>query len=157
ATQATGTLTFSNGTFTQYTVAAGTSFPAANGVQVVNDVPAVIPAGTGSAYGKVTVSAHAVTNGTAGNISAGAISIQPCCGSPAVSVINNTAFTGGQDAQNYSFLKQSDVDGVATPLKDTLLPQAQSGLKSQIRSSEQPVGSPQCTPKVSSDQVVGDS
>jgi hypothetical protein len=154
--QATGTLTFSNGNFTSYTVGAGTVFTSAHGLQVVTNVPAVIPAAGGGAFGTVTIAAHAVAVG-ATIIPVGDVNIAPCCGSSAVSVSNTVPFTGGQDPKNYSFLQQSDIDSAANPLKNALIPQAQSSLKSQMRSGEQAAAAPQCTPTVNSNEPVGDT
>jgi hypothetical protein len=156
--QAIGSLTFFNGLAIPYTVGAGTVFTDANGVQVTNDEPAAIPPTVGTAPGSVSVPAHAVNPGVAGNIPALDFNFMTCCGSPAVNVSNPSAFTGGQDAKDYMFLQQSDVDRVANPLKDTLLAQAKSNVKSQILPTEQPATTLQCTsPTATVNEPVGDT
>lgn len=94
ATQAQGTITFYNGLFTSQTIAAGTVLTGADGMQVVTDQPAVIPAGTPPIYGHVTVSAHALNPGSQGNIASYDIN-QACC-LTSVLAKNTQAFTGGE-------------------------------------------------------------
>jgi hypothetical protein len=101
-THATGTLTFFNGLRVSYGVAAGTVFTDAHGVQVANNILAYIPAGNpNTGFGRVTVPAHAVTTGTAGNIRAFDFNTVVCCGNQAISVSNTVAFSGGQNPQKY--------------------------------------------------------
>src|SRR5437588_3736289 len=115
-TRATGTLTFTNGAFSAYGVAANTVFTDANGVQVANDVLAYIPAANpNGGFGKVTVPAHAVNVGASGNIMALDFNNVPCCGSASVAVSNTMAFSGGQDPspQGNTVVQKSDVDVAA--------------------------------------------
>ncbi len=154
--QATGTLTFYNGNGTLYTVAARTIFTDANGVQVANDGPVNIPAGSpATGYGRITVPATAITGGTRGNIQAGDFYIMQCCGSSSV-FVSNGAFGGGQDPQHYTAVQQSDIDGAANPLKQPLTQSALSTLNGMKHTNEQFVAKPTCTTKVVTDHNVGD-
>ncbi len=158
-TVARGQLTFLNGSFSNsYTVGTNTPIPAGN-VSLFLDVPAVIPHGSLSSgtAGTVTVSAHAAVPGAAGNISAHAAD-QICCNATGnVSVKNSSAFTGGQDPQDYHFVQQSDVDGVANPLKNTVSAQAQKSLNEQLHTGEQLVAQngALCPSSVNTDNPIG--
>jgi len=70
ATTARGTLTLYNAATYPQTIAAGTVLTGADGVQVVTDTPAPIPAGNPPLFGIVTVGAHALQVGSHGNIAA---------------------------------------------------------------------------------------
>jgi VCBS repeat-containing protein len=152
AIQAKGQLTFFNSLSAPQTVSSGTVFNV-GGVQVVNDQAANIPAANLPTTGFVTVPAHAVTAGTAGNIRALALN-GVCCASGIT--VQNKAFFGGQDPKNYNFVQQSDVNGVAAPLTQPLIQQAWSGVQKQVASGEQLMQGAQCTTSSSTDQPVGD-
>ena len=154
--RATGTLTFTNGAFSAYGVAADTVFTDAQGVQVANDVLAYIPAANpNGGFGKVTVPAHAVNVGANGNIMAFDFNNVTCCGSSSVLVSNTMAFSGGQDPQKYTAVQQSDVDGAANPLKGPLTQSALTSIQGQKHANEQFVARPQCTTSVTSNPPVG--
>ena len=158
-TQATGTITFYNGAFKDQQVNAGTTFNLAGGVRIVTDRAVDIPkasAPPNSRSGVASVSAHATSVGPAGNIAALAIS-GPCCSTDSsIFAKNLTAFSGGQNPQNFTVVQQSDIDRAAKPLESTLTPETQNSVKGQIHSNEQLVNPLQCTPKVTSDHNVGD-
>lgn len=154
---ATGTLTFLNSLTSAQTVRAGTVFTGKDGVQVANTVDAVIPpaipfAGT---FGKVTVPAHAVRVGHNGNISALDIN-GSCCTADNSIFVQGSAFSGGEDPQNYTFVQQSDIDGVVNALEPSLRQQAQNNLKGEAHTDEQLVGATSCSPTVEQSQNVGD-
>ena len=154
---ATGTLTFINSLTTEQTVRAGTVFTGKDGVQVVNNVaanipPANPPAGT---FGRVTVSAHASRVGQVGNINALDIN-GSCCTADNSIFVQNSAFSGGQDPQNYTFVQQSDINGVVNALEPSLLQQAENSLKGQVHSNEQLAGSVTCSPAIGQNQNAGD-
>ena len=68
---AMGSITFYNCLFTSQTIAAGPALTGSDGIRVVTDQLAVIPAAlatTPSTYGQVTVSAHALELGPQGSI-----------------------------------------------------------------------------------------
>jgi len=151
--KAHGTLTFFNSLSFKQMVAAGTVFTV-NGVQVVNDEAANIPAANIPTAGFVSVGAHAITTGTAGNIGAGVLN-RACCGNGIL--VRNDTFTGGQDAVNYTFLLQSDVnEAISQGAKDTAKQNALANLQKQFRSGEQQTGATQYTPTISVDQPIGD-
>ena len=153
--QAKGQLTFYNAFSHSQTIAVGTVLTDANGVQVVNDEAAVIPAATPPTEGSVTVAAHAINDGINGNISAFDFNNIPCCTS-GVTVQNTSAFSGGQNAYSYAFVEQNDIDGVVNPLQASLTRTAQASLEAQLHAGEQFVSSPQCMPGITSDHQAAD-
>jgi len=159
-TQATGTMTFYNSAFVDQQVNAGTDFLLANGVQIITDINVDIPRATGTPpfirTGVASVSAHAGSVGPGGNIAALTINRACCTADSSIFAKNLTAFTGGQDPQNFTVVQQSDIDSAAKPLKDMLTPQAQDSVKGQIHPNEQLVNPLQCTPDVTSDHNAGD-
>jgi hypothetical protein len=156
AVQAVGTLNFYNSSPTPQTVPAGTVFVSNSGVQVVNDDTVTVPAGTPPSEGIATDTAHAVNGGSKGNIAALDLSTVSCCSTPGIIVRNETAFTGGQDAQTYTYVEQSDIDNAASVLATKLTANTQGMLMKQVQKGEQLVQPPQCTPTVTSDQSAGD-
>ena len=153
--QAKGQLTFYNALSHPQTIAVGTVLTDANGVQLVNDEAAMIPAATPPTEGSVTVAAHAIDAGINGNIPAFDFNNVPCCTS-GVNVQNTSAFSGGQDAFSYAFVEQSDIDGVVNPFQASLTQTAQASLKAQLHPGEQFVRSPQCMPGITSDHQAAD-
>src|SRR5581483_6147649 len=156
-TVARGQLTFFNGSFTNsFTVGTNTPIPVGN-ISLFLDAPATIPPATG-ALGTITASAHASVPGAAGNIGAHAADQVCCAADGTVKVKNFNAFTGGQNPQDYNFVQQSDVDGVANPLKSTVSAQAQASLQGQLHTGEQFVaqnGSNPCPASVNTDNPIG--
>jgi serine/threonine protein kinase len=148
AVKASGTLVIRcRASSTPLTIAAGTVFTDNGGVQVTTDVDVT----ASGCY--TTVSAHAVKAGISGNIPANDMD-QPYQGY----VINNdAAFTGGKDAQTYTIVQQSDIDGAANPLVSSLTQSAQQSLKGEVRSNERLIADPQCQSKVTSDHAAGDT
>jgi len=153
--QAKGQLTFYNAFSHPQTIAVGTVLTDANGVQLVNDAAAMIPAATPPTEGSVTVSAHAIAAGVNGNISAFDFDNVSCCTS-GVTVQNTAAFSGGLDAFSYAFVEQSDIDDVVNPFQASLTRTAQVSLKAQLHPDEQFVSSPQCMPGITSDHQAAD-
>jgi hypothetical protein len=154
ATVAKGTLTFYNSLTVPQTVKSGTVFTLANGVKIVNDTAAVIPAANLPTTGVKTVPAHATTTGAAGNIKAFTIN-QGCC-APNITVQNTAAFTGGKDAVDYRFVTQADVNNVVNPLRQPLIDQAMGNLRKQVAQGEQLVDNPNCNVEPTSSELVGD-
>jgi Baseplate J-like protein len=153
ARSAIGHITFYNGQFQSISVAAGTIFTASNGVQVITEQDALIPAASPPIEGQITVSAHAANTGRQGNISAKKIS-EACC---AISVlaVNLTPFTGGQDERNFQTVRTSDIASVATPLKTAVAKSMRGALQGQVKANEQLQMLP-CTPTISSDHQPGE-
>jgi len=153
ATVAHGTLTFYNAATYPQTIAAGTVLTGADGVRVVTDAPASIPAGNPPLFGVITASAHAALAGARGNVAAQDVNALCCVAG--VAVKNAAAFTGGQDAKIYTTVRQADIDGLERPLVDSLTQYALTGVRSQLRPYEWMVTIPACTPAISPDHVVG--
>jgi hypothetical protein len=152
ATAARGTLTLYNAATYPQTIAAGTVLTGADGVHVMTDAPAPIPAGNPPLFGVVTVSAHAALAGSRGNVAA--LDIDGLCCVAGVAVKNTSGFSGGQDAQTYMTVRQADIDGLAHPLVDTLTQSATSGVRSQLRPQEWMVTIPACVPAIRTDHAV---
>ena len=152
ATSATGYITFYNGQFASVTIAAGTILTGANGIHIITDQTATIPAGNPPSYGQVSVSAHALVSGSKGNIPAYSIN-QACC---AVSVLakNTTPFTGGQDARDFSTVRQEDIHSVSTAVIPMLRQEMQGAFQGQLKLQEQLFILP-CTPTITSDRSIG--
>ncbi len=148
AVKASGTLVIRcRASSTPLTIAAGTVFTDNGGIQVATDVDVT----ASGCY--TTVSAHAVKAGTSGNIPANDMD-QPYQG---YVVNNDAAFTGGQDAQTYTVVLQSDIDGAANPLVSSLTQSAQQSLKGKVHSNERLIADPHCQSNVTSDHAAGDT
>ncbi|TME00205.1 MAG: hypothetical protein E6I80_26395 [Chloroflexi bacterium] len=155
ATAATGNLTLFNALPYPQTLALGTVFTDTNGIQVVSDTTALIPAAKPPAEGSVTVSGHAAVPGKNGNIQALDFNDVSCCAA-GVTVQNTAAFSGGRDEQSYSFVQQSDIDSVVQPVKVALAQSGQASLKTQILANERLIGPVQCVSNIASDHLPGD-
>ncbi|MBE3561034.1 MAG: protein kinase, partial [Ktedonobacteraceae bacterium] len=161
AKNAVGKLTFYNGSFTQpFTVAAGTVLTGKDGVQVTTNVDVTIPTAkteTGT-QGSAVVSAHAVNAGAKGNIPALDINAVCCTSGNFIFARNQEPFTGGQDAKDYSFVKQDDYDNAVSALSQQLTQQANAELTKQLRPGEQLAagGTALCPADVTKDKAVGD-
>lgn len=157
AQQATGSITFYNGQATQVTVPAGTTVTGSSGEQVVTDADATIPpldlTTTPPSVGQVTVPAHAVTKGTAGNIPAYDLS-QLCCFA-SVAAKNTAPFHGGTDERNFQTVAKSDISNAAAPLQTTLDQSMQNTLSGQLKSGEA-LTSQHCTKTTTTDHQAGD-
>lgn len=158
ATQASGSLTFYNGSTVPQTVASNTRIVNAEGVAVVTDEAANMKAADPpNSFGTATVNAHAVISGASGNIGAFSIDETCCASDDSVKVKNTAAFTGGQDARSYTFVQQSDVDGATLTLSNTANKIAQTSLSAQIRPNEALYPqSVQCKPTVASNPAVNE-
>ena len=148
---ATGTLTFHN-TQNPCTVArvipAGTVFIDSHGIPVATDQVAILGASC-----IATAPAHAVKTGPTGNIGAHAVKQTY---QTTIIVDNPAAFAGGQLAQSYTTVQQSDIDHAARSLEVRLKPLTLNVLRMQLQTNEQFVSPPICTSKVTSDRRVND-
>ncbi|MBA2681849.1 MAG: protein kinase, partial [Ktedonobacteraceae bacterium] len=168
ATSASGTLLFTNASFTgAVTIPAGTTLKGQGknaNVQVVLDETVSVPAAPPNSVNPKQrpmqrVRAHYATGGAAGNIPAQTFSfvssacapINPVC----YSAFNDAPFIGGTDAQNYTFVQQGDIDGASRALQ-TLAPDPQQLLQGQLSASEQWIISPSCKPQTASNHAVND-
>jgi hypothetical protein len=152
AQAAHGYVTFYNAMPAVQIIAAGTLLTGADGIQIVTDAEAVIPAGALSTNGAVTVAAHAVQVGPSGNIAPRDL-YGPCCRED-VFVQNQQAFRGGQDAYSYPMVTGEDINRAVSSLKTSLLQSVQAALAAQVQSGETLL-TPVCTPTVSSDHSPG--
>jgi hypothetical protein len=155
AVQAKGTITFTHTGGTWESVLSGTTFPLQNGLKITTDETVSLPPVSPGQTTSRVAPAHVVQPGSAGNLPAGVISNQVCCGSPAIFATSGP-FTGGQDPQPYTYVQQSDIDGVVKPVEAGLLQQAQQDFRRQLRSGEQLVNGASCAPTIKSDHQVGD-
>ena len=153
ATQAHGTITLYNGQFFRQTIAAGTIFTGADGVRVITDQPASIPAGNPPSYGQVSVTAHAIRTGAQGNIQAYDIN-QACC-TTSVLAKNTEPFTGGAEARDFTIVTREDIQRIATSLTATLTASEQAALQAQLTPGEGLSASP-CSSVLYSDHQIGD-
>ena len=151
AKQATGTVTFYNGLFTQQFIAQGTVYTGSDGVQIVTTQDATIPPGNPTTgYGTATVPAQAEQSGTSGNITAGDINITINNGL----LVRNNQFSGGQDERDFRTVTKNDITSAAAPLKATLDQSMQDTLTGQLKSGEA-LTSPTCTPTTTADHQAG--
>ncbi len=117
ARNATGTLTFYNGLFTQQTLPIGTVFTGSDDVKVSADQTVTIPAASPPQFAEATVTAQAITPGAAGNIQAGDINATIANG---VLVKNTSSFHGGRDARDFQAVSQIDLDRLTAQLQQQL-------------------------------------
>jgi hypothetical protein len=153
AQQAQGTLTFYNAAPYAQTVAAGTVLTGADGVALVTDQAASLPAANLPDVGMVTVPAQAVQVGPQGNIAP--LDLNGLCCVAGVSVKNTDAFVGGQNARDYPIVARQDVEGIAGPESTTLTQAAQASLQGRIRPNEQLASPAQCHPALHTDHPIG--
>jgi hypothetical protein len=154
AQAARGLITFYNALPSTQTVPAGTLLIGADGVQVVTEADATIPAAQMPTEGQVSVIAHALAVGPAGNIRANDL-YGLCCRAD-VFAQNSTAFLGGQNARDFPMVRAQDVSGVVAALKASLQASVQAALLTQVRANETLITPVLCTPKVSANHAVGE-
>ncbi len=153
ALAAHGTLTFYNAALYAQIIPAGTLLTGADGVQVVTDSDAVVPAARYPTFGQTTVSAHALQVGPTGNIRVGDI-YGPCC-RVNVSATSST-FTGGQNARTYPMVTRSDLTNATNALTANLAQSVQAALSTQVHADETLIVPVPCTPQVQAGQQVGE-
>jgi hypothetical protein len=153
AMHATGSVTFYNEATYPQTIVAGTVLTGADGIHIMTDAAALIPAGNPPSFDVVTVPAHTVLPGPGGNIAA--FDLSGLCCAAGVAVKNTVAFTGGQRARDFAAVAQQDVGQVAGSLATTLSRDAQASFAAQVRPNEQKVSPAQCAPSVHPDHPVG--
>lgn len=148
-----GTVTFYNAAPYAQTVAAGTVLTGADGVEIVTDSPAVIPAGNPPTFGIAAVPAHAAAIGPRGNIAP--LDLNGLCCTGGISVKNTAAFHDGQYAYDYPMLTQADIDHAAGPLLAALTPQTRATLHAQVSPNERLARQVQCQPAVTPNHPAG--
>lgn len=136
------------------TVPAGNlRVPANSGVYVIISVTSPISSGSH------TFDAWAENAGSGGNIAAYDINnaYEMVNDHSITYYLQNTqAFSGGQDAHDYTFVQQSDIDNAAAPLVSQLTSDAQAAVQKQLHTNEQFASTPECVPKTSSNHKAGD-
>ena len=148
-----GTLTFYNAAPYSQTVAAGILLTGADGVEIVTDAPAVIPAGNPPIEGEATVPAHVTATGPQGNIAP--LDLNGLCCMAGISVKNTAAFHDGQNAYDYPMVTQADIDQAAGSLLAALTPVTQDNLQAEVHPNERLAGQVGCQPTVTPDHPVG--
>jgi hypothetical protein len=153
ATGAAGTITFYNGLLTSQTIAGGTVLTGSDGVHIITDQPAIIPAANPPLEGHITVPAHVVIAGLSGNIPAYDIN-QACCATSVVAK-NTESFRGGAAARDFLAVSRTDINTIITSLLLTLSQSENAALQAQLHPGEAPAVS-SCTPHVASNHKPGD-
>ncbi len=153
ATVAKGQLTYSAVTGTE-TIPSGARTTSRSGVTVFQLRSASIAPNT-----TTTVDAEAVIPGAAGNIPAYGINGRYSnAANPGISfyIQNTHAFTGGQDAYDYTYVQQNNIDAAGGSLVSQLTPAAQTAVQKQVHANEQFAGSPECTPTIKANHNAND-
>jgi len=153
ARSAQGFITFYNGAPSPQMVSAGTLLTGTDGVQVVTEQDALIPAVNYPTLGHTTVTAHAILTGPAGNIAGGDI-YGPCCRLNVSAV--NSAFIGGTVAREYPTVTQQDISSVVSGLTTSLHQSAQAALQTQVQSDETLITPAPCHEGVKPDHAPGE-
>jgi hypothetical protein len=65
-------------------------------------------------------------------------------------------FSGGQDASDYTYIQQSDIDHAMNNLASQPDPNAQSLINKQLRANERLMSAPDCQTKTSTDHALND-
>jgi hypothetical protein len=148
-----GYITFYNAATYAQTVAAGTLLTGNDGVQVVTDQDATIPAANYPTFGQASVPAQAVITGPGGNLQAGDI-YGSCCRLNVSAV--NSAFGGGLQARDYQTVTQQDINTVVNNLKTSLNQSVQAALQTQVHSDETLITPLSCQQSSKPDHKPGD-
>jgi len=151
ASVASGYLTFYNSLPSPQTIPTGTMITGADGVNVITEQDADIPAGALSVNGQVTVSAHTTTTGAAANIQAGDIN-GACCRDYVFA--RNSQFSGGRAARDYRTATKADIQAASQDLSRIATATFGDQAQGQLRSDEAGLP-PQCTDKTESNAVPG--
>ncbi|HLG65982.1 MAG TPA: hypothetical protein VKY19_28960 [Ktedonosporobacter sp.] len=153
AQAARGAITFYNAAPVEQTVNAGTLLTGADGIQIVTEQDAIIPAATPPTEGQATVSAHAVVTGPAGNIVARDV-YGPCCRLNVFAV--SGPFHGGENARSYHTVAEQDITSVTSSLKVSLDQSVQAALQTQVQSDETLITPLPCQQSVTADHHPGE-
>jgi Baseplate J-like protein len=151
ARAATGTVTFYNGLFTAQLIPQGTVFTGSDGIQVMTDADISIPPANPPAFAVVSVFAHALLPGTAGNIQAGDISTTIANG---ILVKNLGPFYGGKNARSYHTVTQADINALSTAVQARSIQKVFESMQKQLQTGEE-MTTPQCHMSIASPYAVG--
>jgi len=152
ARAAQGALTFYNASFSPQVVSAGSVFQGSDGAQIRTDTTINVPANNPPQDGIASVTAHAVTPGSHGNLQA--LDINSATSS-SLFAKNLDAFTGGQDARDFQVVAKRDIEATAAPMKPILSYSIQGVLQGELKPNEELLALP-CSPAVTSDHQPGD-
>jgi len=154
ATTASGTVNIANPDPTNDAIiSGGTAFTINNYTFIISSDVDVPPSSN------LDVGAQAANSGSSGNIDVGVISGVITWGTINLTFYNDTAFTGGQDAQTYTYLQSSDMNAAvaaANQLKASLTASARSSVLGQKYGGESLFGSVQCSATANYNHNVGD-
>ncbi len=168
ATHASGILTLYNySTTVSVTLTAGTDIPnlQSTTVDMILDGRVTVPPATDPTNPPTgNVPAHVAQAGTIGNLppvntgNAGFYYCTNCSGNTVkgYEIENDSAFSGGRDAQTVQTVQQSDINGATSSLETSNAPNPQQTLQGQVHPGEQLIGTPGCKPKETSDHQPGD-
>jgi hypothetical protein len=130
----------------------------ADGVSITTDKEAQITQG-----GSVTIPAHASSAGSGGNIFAddldGPVDLYDALTDTQNGtgyVTNPDAFSGGTDATPFTFVQQSDIDGVTKPFVNKVTNGLKQKVMQQVKTGESLAGEVQCSSAISSDHHAQD-
>lgn len=148
-----GLITFYDGATYAQTIPAGTTLTGADGIELVTDTDAIIPAAVFPTFGQASVTTHAAIAGAGGNVRAGDV-YGACCRLNVSAV--NSAFHGGQDARTYQSVTQQDITNITTSLTANLEQSVQAVFQAQVQSTETLITPLACISKVTPDHKVGE-
>src|SRR5258708_23502721 len=113
------------------------SLTSSSAVQVKPLGQAVIPPASASLMGYAAVAAQSTQPGSVGNIPVHSVSVNI---GPNGTILarNETPFKGGQDAENYRYVEQSDIDHAAASLQPQALQAAKTALAIQVKRGDPP-------------------
>jgi hypothetical protein len=149
-----GQVTFYNAAPQIQTIPAGTLLTGKDGVEIVTDADAVIPAATFPTDGQASIPAHAVNVGPAGNITAGDL-YGACCRED-VFVQNTAAFSGGQNARTFPMVSMQDVAKVEGILHPQLIASLKAAFLTDLATGEALLTPFACREDVDGSAGIGD-
>jgi hypothetical protein len=153
-TTASGTVNITNqDLYSDAIINAGSPFTL-NGYSFITSSDIDVPPSS-----SLDVGAQAASEGSSGNIPYGYIYGNTTWNNLSLYMYNDTAFTGGQDAQTYTYLQASDMSAAtaaANQLKTSLTATAHSNVLGQIYAGESRFGQIQCSSSVTYNHGVGD-
>ncbi|SRR6266567_311311 len=152
ATQAIGSITLYNAATSEQIIDAGTLLIGSDGQHIVTDQAASIPGATPPIEGQVTVSAHVVNPGAAGNIQAGDIR-GACCRENMFAY--SSAFSGGADQRDYTMVTKLDINSVVSAIVPHLTASIQTSFEKQVHAGEALTPN-QCSQNIITDRNAGD-
>lgn len=125
ATNATGTLTITNGSILSQHLPEGMIFTAPNGTEVVTTEAVDVPAGNGTSYGVAYVGAKAVAPGTKGNLPV--LAIDQVFGT-SLYIKNYQSFRGGKESYSVPVIQLQDSKAALLKARTNLIQHTLNGL-----------------------------